>query len=93
MLFELLSLQHGGIKALLSTGSCQAGVACRAAPVNSISTEAGINIFRPIQMIEERCWLLLQITLRTINAYRGGDNTKHKLVNAMTLRVQRDVKV
>lgn len=39
MLFELLSLQQGSIKAFLLTGSCRAHIACRAAPVNSISTE------------------------------------------------------
>lgn len=69
MLFELLSLQHGSIKALLSTGSRRAHIACRAAPVNSVSTEVGINIFRPIQMIQGWCRLLLQITLCPINTY------------------------
>lgn len=69
MLFELLSLQHGSIKALLSTGSRWARTACRAAPVNSVSTEVGINIFRPIQMIQGWCRLLLQITLCSVNAY------------------------
>ena len=64
-------------KPLLSTGSCRAHVACRAAPVNSISTEVGINIFRPIQMIQGWCGLLLQITLCPINTYKDGDNIKY----------------
>lgn len=76
MLFELLSLQHGSIKAFLLTGSCRAHIACRAAPVNSISTEVEINIFRPIQMIQGGCGLPLQITLCPINTYKGNDNLK-----------------
>lgn len=55
----------------------RARIACRAAPVNSISTEVGINIFRPIQMIQGWCRLLLQITLCTINTYKDGDNIKY----------------
>lgn len=77
MLFELLSLQHGGIKARLLTGSCKARTACRAAPVNSVSTEVRINIFRPIQMIQGWCRLLLQITPYPINAYKDADNIKY----------------
>lgn len=96
MLFELLSLQHGSIKAFLLTGSCRAHIACRAAPVNSISTEVEINIFRPIQMIQGWCRLLLQITLCPINTYKDGDNIKYTQrldLSTMTLRVQMAVKV
>ena len=56
--------------------SRRAHIACRAAPVNSISAEVGINIFRPIQMIQRWGRLLLQITPCPINTYKDGDNMK-----------------
>lgn len=96
MLFESLSLQRGGIKALLSTGSRRARVARRVAPVDSISTEVGINIFRPIQIMQGWCGVLLQITLCPINSHKDGDkiiHTQRLEVTTMTLRVQTAVKV
>lgn len=61
MLFELLSLQHGGIKAFLLTGS--RGKLAGASPLQSrlqsiqYLAEVEINIFRPIQNDTGGMWV------------------------------------
>lgn len=84
MLFELLSLQHGGIKAFLLTGSRGSS---RASPLQSrfqsiqYLAEVEINIFSPIQNDTGGMWGLYPCRLHCgpINAHKGNNslNKKH----------------